>query len=176
MDGSRPGPLNINPEDLNDAVWEYVFKKGAYPDGCKIPEETLRKLRSEFEYWYPLDLRASGKDLIRNHLTMSLYNHAAIWEDHKYMPRSFFCNGWILLNGKKMSKSEGNFLTIRDCIEKYGVDATRMALADAGDSLDDANFEESVANACILKLYVFERWIHEEIKKHVPAEGLDFNT
>ena len=30
-------------------------------------------------YWYPLDLRCSGKDLIKNHLTMSLFNHAAIW-------------------------------------------------------------------------------------------------
>jgi len=58
-------------------------------------------------------MRASGKDLIRNHLTMSLYNHAAVWEDPKYMPRSIFCNGWVLVNGAKMSKSTGNFFTIR---------------------------------------------------------------
>jgi leucyl-tRNA synthetase len=77
---------------------------------------------------------------------MSLYNHAAVFEDEKMMPRGFFCNGYLLINGKKMSKSEGNFLTIRDCIAKYGVDATRITLADSGDSLDDANFEEPVAN------------------------------
>ena len=77
---------------------------------------------------------------------MSLYNHAAIWEDTSMLPRGFFCNGYVLVNGKKMSKSEGNFLTVRDCIAKYGVDATRVALADAGDSLDDANFDEAVAN------------------------------
>lgn len=156
-------------------MWNYIFKKGPYPEGSNIPEESLQKLRREFEYWYPLDMRASGKDLIRNHLTMSLYNHAAIWEDHAYMPRSFFCNGWVLINGKKMSKSEGNFLTVRDSIEKYGVDATRVALADAGDSLDDANFDELVANSAILRLYIFERWIYEELKKHVPSEGLDFS-
>lgn len=113
LDGSQVGPLGIKAEDMNDAVWEYILKKGPYPDGCKIPEESLKALRREFEYWYPMDLRSSGKDLIRNHLTMSLYNHAAIWEDHNKMPRGFFCNGWILVNGKKMSKSEGNFLTIR---------------------------------------------------------------
>jgi leucyl-tRNA synthetase len=73
-----------------------------------------------------------------------------------------------MVNGEKMSKSTGNFLTVRDCIEKFGVDATRFALADAGDSLDDANFDEQVANAAILRLFVFERWIAEEIKKHVP--------
>ena len=144
---------------MTPEVWDYIYKKGAYPQGCTIPEESLKKMRYEFEYWYPMDLRCSGKDLIRNHLTMSLYNHAAIWEDKNMMPRGFFCNGYIMLNGKKMSKSEGNFLTVRDCIEKYGVDATRVALADSGDSLDDANFDEQVANAAILRLFVFEKWI-----------------
>ncbi len=99
-----------------------------------------------------MDLRCSGKDLIRNHLTMSLYNHAAVWKnDPKFMPRGFFCNGY------KMSKSKGNFMTVRDCIDKYGVDSTRVALADAGDTLDDANFDQLVANSAILRLYVFER-------------------
>lgn len=49
-----------------------------------------------------------------------------------------------------------------------------MALADAGDGLDDANFDELVANSAILRLYVFEKWISEELRKNVPAEGLDF--
>lgn len=106
-----------------------------------------------------MDLRCSGKDLIRNHLTMSLYNHAAIWEDEKMLPRGFFCNGYVMVNGKKMSKSEGNFLSVRDCVNKYGVDSTRLALADAGDSLDDANFDELVANSAILRLFVFESWV-----------------
>jgi leucyl-tRNA synthetase len=58
-----------------------------------------------------------------------------------------------------MSKSTGNFMTLRDCIAKFGVEASRIALADAGDSLDDANFDELVANAAILKLFVLEGWI-----------------
>ena len=32
-------------------------------------DDITDKMRNEFEYWYPFDLRASGKDLIRNHLT-----------------------------------------------------------------------------------------------------------
>ena len=93
------------------------------------------------------------------------------------MPRSIFCNGWILVNSKKMSKSEGNFFTIRQCIDKYGVDATRVALADAGDSLDDANFDEQVANAAILRLFVLENWIKEELKRHIPdGSVIDFSS
>ena len=125
-------------------------------------------MRNEFEYWYPLDLRVSGKDLIRNHLTMSLYNHAAIWQDPKMMPKSYFCNGYMVLNNEKMSKSTGNFLTIKDCIQKFGADATRITLADAGDGLDDANFDTDVANAAILKLFVLEKWISDNIKLAFP--------
>ena len=32
-------------------------------------------------YFYPLDLRVSGKDLIRNHLTYFLYNHVTIFPE-----------------------------------------------------------------------------------------------
>jgi leucyl-tRNA synthetase len=167
--------MGIKPEEMTDEVWSFIFKRGAYPAGCSISEENLLKMRSEFEYWYPMDLRCSAKDLIRNHLSFSLYNHAAIWEDHKFMPRGFFANGYVLVNGEKMSKSAGNFFTIRDCIDKYGVDATRMALADAGDSLDDANFDEMVANASILRLFVFDKWIQEETKKNIPTGSLDFS-
>lgn len=42
MDGSQIGPLGIKPEQLNDAVWDYIFKKGPYPEGCSIPEDKLK--------------------------------------------------------------------------------------------------------------------------------------
>lgn len=80
----------------------------------------------------------------------------------------------MILNNEKMSKSTGNFLTIRDCINKFGVDATRITLADAGDGLDDANFETDVANAVILKLYTLEKWIQDNIKAAIPEGGIDF--
>lgn len=67
-------------------------------------------------------------------------------------------NGHLLLNGKKMSKNSGNFLTVRDSLKKYGADATRLSLADAGDGLDDANFDEKTANATILRLHTLIDW------------------
>lgn len=36
----------------------------------------------------------------------------------------------------------GNFKTLQQCLAEYGADACRMGLADAGDSMDDANFDE----------------------------------
>ncbi|NXD32330.1 SYLC protein, partial [Spelaeornis formosus] len=66
-----------------------------------------------------------------------------------------------MLNGKKMSKSTGNFLTMRDATKKYGADAMRLSLADAGDEITDANFEETVANAAILRLHTAAIWAEE---------------
>jgi leucyl-tRNA synthetase len=39
-----------------------------------------------------------------------------------------------MLNGEKMSKSTGTFLTLNEAISKFGADSVRIMLADAGDS------------------------------------------
>ena len=69
------------------------------------------------------------------------------------------CNGHLLLNAEKMSKSTGNFKTLRQAIKEYGADAMRIALADAGDALDDANFEHGTANSAVLRLTRELEWI-----------------
>lgn len=46
-----------------------------------------------------------------------------------------------------MSKSEGNFLTLADAVRKFSADGMRLCLADSGDSVEDANFVESMADA-----------------------------
>jgi leucyl-tRNA synthetase len=63
-----------------------------------------------------------------------------------------------------MSKSTGNFITLSQAIQKFGADATRIALADAGDTMDDANFVEDNANAAILRLYTQKEWMEEVMK------------
>ena len=37
-------------------------------------------------------------------------------------PRGVRANGHLLIDGEKMSKSKGNFLTIVDAIKKYSAD------------------------------------------------------
>ncbi len=150
----------IEPEMLTEEVFDYIFLgKELDFSKTKIPEKVLKEMRNSFTYWYPMNLRCSGKDLIGNHLTMSLYNHAAVWNDEKMMTRGYFCNGYILVNNQKMSKSKGNFLTIHDLVSRYGCDASRIALADCGDGLDDANFVTELADLSINRLYSFENFV-----------------
>ncbi|CAG8590245.1 13400_t:CDS:2 [Dentiscutata heterogama] len=163
FDGSKPGPLGIHASELTDQIWDYIFCDGPFPTTSSITQEKLDKLKREFKYFYPLDLRVSGKDLIPNHLTFFIYNHVAMFPEHLW-PRGVRSNGHLQINGEKMSKSRGNFMIVAESVEKYGADATRVTLADAGDSIEDANFEESTANAAILRLFTLKEWCEEQVK------------
>ncbi|GAA6022783.1 hypothetical protein JCM10207_000415 [Rhodosporidiobolus poonsookiae] len=162
IDGSTVGPLGITAEQMTDEMWEYIFANGAFPSHSPIPIEKLNHLKAEFSYFYPMDIRSSGKDLIPNHLTFCIYVHAALFGE-EHWPRSMRANGHLMLNGEKMSKSTGNSLTLKDSLVKFGADATRVTLADAGDSIEDANFEEATANAAILRLHTLIEWCTETV-------------
>ena len=161
--GKTRGPANVGAEQMTDEVWDYIFNRTDSVDS-DIPKETLHAMRREFEYWYPLDIRVSGKDLVQNHLTFFLYVHLAIFPK-EFWPRGVRVNGHLMLNGEKMSKSTGNFLTLHDATKKFGADATRVALADGGDGIEDPNLEESVANASILKLFELRKWCEDMINE-----------
>ncbi|KAF2470733.1 leucyl-tRNA synthetase [Lindgomyces ingoldianus] len=170
--GKEVGPLGVKPEQMTDDVWDYVFARRDRNDfdfKTDIPKKSLEVLRRQFDYWYPLDMRTSGKDLIQNHLTFNLYVHTAIFDSSNW-PRSFRVNGHLMLNGEKMSKSTGNFLTVEQAVSKFGADATRIALADAGDGIEDANFEETVANSNILKLFELRKWCEEMVRDAVIVD------
>lgn len=168
--GLEPGSGNIAPEQMTDDVWDYVFSRRSDAK-TDIPKKTLQSMRREFEYWYPLDLRVSGNDLVQNHLIFFLYIHIAMWRK-EFWPRGIRANGHLLLNDEKMSKSTGNFLTLNEALGKFGADATRVAFADAGDGIEDANFRENVANSSVRKLFALHEWCREMINDaHLVDSG-----
>ncbi|KAJ2841690.1 cytosolic leucyl tRNA synthetase, partial [Coemansia erecta] len=71
-----------------------------------------------------------------------------------------------------MSKSTGNMIYLGESCKLFGADATRLALADAGDGMEDANFEETTANAAILRMYTLLEWVTdacEALKKSAAS-------
>lgn len=169
LDGSKGSPVGIKPEDMTPDVWDFIFLNGPKPKKSKIKQDLLDKMRNEFRFWYPMDLRVSGKDLIQNHLTFSLYNHACVWEKEPAMwPQGFFCNGWLMVDNEKMSKSKGNFFTIKDICSLYSADTFRLACANAGDTMEDCNLELAVADKAILRLTV----MLDLLQSNMKSEGL----
>ena len=155
--GEKPGHMGIKPSEMTDEAWDYIIRDGPFPADTTIPKKRLDHLKSDFNYFCPFDIRSSGKDLIPNHLTFCVYNHAALFPEDKW-PVSMRTNGHLMLNGKKMSKSTGNSLTMKDSVQKFGADVTRVVLADAGDGIEGANFEEKNANANVLRIRTLVQW------------------
>ncbi|OAF70572.1 hypothetical protein A3Q56_01619 [Intoshia linei] len=152
--------IGIQANEMTNCVWDYIFLNAGYPTTCGIDKKKLDVLKNEFSYWYGVDLRCSGKDLIQNHLCYYIYNHVAMWPDNsQFWPKAIKINGHLLLNNEKMSKSTGNFMTLDQAIDKYSADGMRLCLADAGESLEDCNFTNDGGNAALLKLYNFVDWV-----------------
>lgn len=70
-----------------------------------------------------------------------------------------------MLNAEKMSKAKGNFMTLAEAIKEFSADATRFSLADAGDGVENANFDSETANAAILRLTKEMDWMKEVMKQ-----------
>jgi len=162
LDGSSPGPLGITAAQMTPAVWDHVFLDKELPAGATdIPPDHLALMRKEFNFWYPLDLHVSGKDLVSNHLTFFIYNHVAIFPESKWA-KSIRANGHLLLNS-------GNFLSLRQSVNRYSADVSRLCLADASDSTEDANFVEDAANSLILRLHLQIEWMTEMCQPSFPG-------
>ena len=75
--------MYFRPQQMTPEVWDYIFYKDKPLPKTTIPKATMERMRREFEYWYPIDLRVSGKDLVPNHLTYYIYNHCAMWPNDR---------------------------------------------------------------------------------------------
>jgi leucyl-tRNA synthetase len=145
----------VKPESLTPEVLDYVLHGRGDPahvaKAAGSKEKILREMREEFLYWYPVDMRNSAKELIPNHLTFFAFHHAALFEE-KMWPRGFSVNGMITLNGKKMSKTGGNFVTWRAALNEYGADAFRLSLGLVADGMDDSDWTAKGAEDARLKV------------------------
>ncbi|MDG7007664.1 MAG: leucine--tRNA ligase [Nitrososphaerota archaeon] len=133
----------IGPESLTPEAFDYIFYGKGNPaniaKAVRTTEKRLKEIREEFAYWYPVDLRNSAKELIPNHLTFFAFHHAALFPE-KQWPKGFGVNGMIQIEGKKMSKTKGNFVTWRRALDEYGADGFRLGLALTADGMDDADW------------------------------------
>ena len=139
----------LTAENLPKEFFDHIFlNKGdakQISEITKIPIEVIDEIKKEFEYFYPVDSRHSGRDLVPNHLTFFVLNHTAIFPENNW-PREIVVNGSVLMNGSKMSKSMGNIIPLRKAIQDYGADPIRLAIIISAELLQDADFNmESVS-------------------------------
>ncbi|MFH0748593.1 MAG: leucine--tRNA ligase [Candidatus Bathyarchaeota archaeon] len=169
----------IDADKLNDAVFNYIFLGEGDPSIIakekNLNPSLLREMRDEFVYFYPLDNRGSGRDLVPNHLTFFIFNHAAIFPEENW-PRQIVVNGSVLMEGKKMSKSFGNIIPLRDALRSYGADPFRLAILATAELLQDADFSNALAKSLREKLERFYSFAMEIIDMGERGQGESIST
>jgi methionyl-tRNA synthetase len=90
----------------------------------------------KFEQFWPSNINLIGKDILRVHSTIwpIILMHLEM-----SVSRGLFVHGHILSEGKKMSKTLGNVISIDEMLEKFDTDGTRYLLLAAGGFGEDVD-------------------------------------
>jgi leucyl-tRNA synthetase len=168
----------IQPAQLTDEAFDYIFlgigKVAEISRKTGLDQKVLEQMRDEFTYFYPLDSRHSGRELIPNHLTFMIFNHTAIFPENLW-PRQIVANGHVMMEGAKMSKSFGNIIPLREALTKFGADPVRLSVLSTAELLQDADFSPTIAKAMrdrLGRLHRFASELTKSVRKKVSEESL----
>lgn len=120
-----------------DAFLNYLTGLGWSGDPEEVrPLSTKTAQRGQTSIFWPPNVQLIGKDILRVHATIwpIILMHLGA-----QLPSMIFTHGFLLLDGRKMSKTLGNVITIEEMLEKFGVDGTRYLLMSAGTFGDDCD-------------------------------------
>jgi len=89
--------------------------------------------KAEADAWMPVDLYIGGIEHATAHLVYARYFHKVLRDlglvSCKEPFKKLICQGMVLKDGSKMSKSKGNVVDPDEVIERYGADALRVFMA-----------------------------------------------
>jgi methionyl-tRNA synthetase len=98
---------------------------------------------SLFRNYWPADVHLIGKEIMWFH---TVYWPAMLFSLALEPPRQVFAHGWWTADGRKMSKTEGNFIDLerlRALIATYGLDTLRFYLLRAAPFGADLDFNDA---------------------------------
>ncbi len=150
------GKISVN--SISDELLDYVFlgsgeiSEVSYATG--ISTDAIKVLRERFESTYPLDVNFGGVEHKSVHFPFFIFNHAAIFPE-KYWPKAIFLNWHVIINGEKMSKHLGNYVSWNDALNKYGTDAVRLYIASGAEQWSTFNWSNQVAEETKTRLAEF---------------------
>lgn len=128
LSGARVTPGEEKEDPLDFAVWK-AAKPGEpsweSPWGRGRPGWHVECSAMSAPY-LPLDIHGGGQDLVFPHHENEIAQSEAAC--HCELARYWVHNGFVQINAEKMSKSLGNFKTIRDILESYLPETLRFFL------------------------------------------------
>lgn len=119
------------PDDKDQVIYVWFEALMNYITVLGYPEH------EDFKKFWPANVHVIGKDILRF--------HAAIWPGILLglglpLPKEIFVHGFITIDGQKMSKSQGNYVTPKEILDEYGVDAFRYFFLRHIPAYEDGDF------------------------------------
>ena len=125
---------------FSEPSWPSPFGRGR--PGWHIEDTAIAQKFFGTQY----DMHGGGKDLIFPHHEAEIAQMEAI-SGKRPMVKYWIHSGFLTVNGKKMSKSLGNFITIQDFIKKYSARILRFLIVKSYYRSPTDYVENSVAQA-----------------------------
>lgn len=122
------------PNDPKQVMYVWFDALTNYLTGVGFLED--KKLFAKF---WPADIHILGKDNLRWH---ALLWPAMLKSANLEIPKTILVNGFLNLNGQKISKSLGNIIRPTDWVKKYGADAVRYYLLRYTNLTNDSDISE----------------------------------
>jgi len=154
----------ISLDDLTDEFFDYV-----YLGSGEAKKPIWEEIRKEFDYWYPLDLNAGGKEHKAAHFPLFIMNHVAIFPE-KNWPKGIFVNWHLISYGKKLSKHLGNVVFWNDATKAYGADTLRLYMTHGSNQWEDFDWKNEECEVYKKHLEGFVKFIKEIINSKPKKE------
>jgi leucyl-tRNA synthetase len=154
---------------MTTEFFDYIFLgKG------KAKNKLWERIRSDFQYWYPVDINLGGKEHKTVHFPVFLMNHIAIMPKDNY-PKGIFVHWWVTQKGKeKISKSKGGAKPIGEAAALYGVDAMRLYYAHVSSPFVDIEWDPEVVTKYKKRIANIWKLVHQiNITQEQKNENLD---
>jgi len=130
--------------------------------------------RSDWHRLFPADIHPSGTDIIRTWAYYLVVRHLALFNEKPY--KSCLINGMVLgHDGRKMSKSLGNYVATPEVFSKYGADASRQWAVGGGSTGSDIPFrlpEVEYGWRFLIKLWNAARFVSMLLEDYAPKKKM----
>ena len=132
--------------------------------------------KEEVNYWMPVDQYIGGIEHAILHLLYSSFFIKAL-KDMGYVEfdepfENLLCQGMVIKDGAKMSKSKGNVVDPEDIIEKYGADTLRLFILFAAPPEVDLEWSDRGIEGCWR--FLNRVWnMHSRLEKYDETNGIE---
>ncbi|OGS46052.1 MAG: leucine--tRNA ligase [Elusimicrobia bacterium RIFOXYD2_FULL_34_15] len=135
-----------------DTMDTFVDSSWYFERYCDPKQDKLPFSKEKVSYWMPVNQYIGGIEHAVLHLLYSRFYTKALRDlgllNYDEPFQNLLCQGMVVKDGFKMSKSKGNVVSVDDMIDKYGADTARLFILFASPPERDLEWSDEGVLGC----------------------------